>query len=123
MKDGKTRRASAEEILASIAQLEGQVMTAAEDETLKSEAKKILNDDLKAKADAAAAAEKQVVTQSEQFPIDIPDGSGTGGQNDKMMKNWPLSASERKLIASNLLTLASQLIAEEEAEDNETDKK
>jgi hypothetical protein len=46
----------------------------------------------------------------------VPAGDVTlkdvGNQNDKMGKNWPISASERVVIARQLVAMAKQLIAD-----------
>jgi hypothetical protein len=71
-----------------------------------------------ADADTELVVEEKAITVEDKKVVNesVPAGDVTlkdvGNQNDKMGKNWPISASERVVIARQLVAMAKQLIAD-----------
>lgn len=71
-----------------------------------------LEEDIEAEGDGELADEAQDAAEAE------PDGAeevgqseeGGGGQNARAMKNWPMSASEKEVLARRLVGMARRLI-------------
>ena len=104
------RKANAEDkMLAAIETLEGSIFCANEDDK---EEVKIADADteLVVEEKAITVEDKKVVNES--VPVGDVILKNVGDQNDKMQKNWPVSASEKMVIARRLVAIAKQLITD-----------